>query len=474
MRIRGMGSEANDLRSIPSVDRLINDLAPTVVPRPLVVCLARAVLGDMRSEGVIPPYEEAVRRLEAEVKRLERMRLQRLVNATGIPLHTNLGRAPLAASVGTQVGDIARGYSNLEFDLGTGKRGRRGDYAERCLAQLTGASGVAVVNNCAAALILILNQAVRSGRSEVVISRGEMVQIGGGFRIPDILASSGARMREVGTTNRTTVADYEAAIGEETGMILVVHRSNFFMEGFVASPELRELVRLGERSGIPVVYDQGSGSLVDTGRYPGVPHERTVSEAIDQGASLVCFSGDKLFGGPQAGIVAGNKEEINALKKNPLFRALRCDKLVLCALQATAEAYLRMSSDKASDGAVPVHEMLSESVESLRRRAEALCSANVPREWQLAVADTVIEVGGGTLPQSRVPSVAVTVRSRVVPGPQIARAFREASMPIIGYVTNGAFHLDLRTVDPRDDEVIIQELKILIQSQRQSGEGLGE
>ncbi len=464
MRICGMGSATHQLRAIPSVDRLLGDL-DGVVPRPLVVRAVRELLREVRESGDVPGYEVLLEQAQNAIHALSRARLQPVINGTGISLHTNLGRSPLSTGAVDAMAAVAGGYSNLELDLANGKRGRRGAYLEQCFSVLTGSEAALVVNNCAAALWLVLNQLIRGERSEVLISRGELVQIGGGFRIPDILESSGARLREVGTTNRTTFEDYERALSERTALILVVHRSNFFMEGFVASPDLSALSKLAKKWGIPLVYDQGSGAMVGTEGIPGVGHEVTVAESLEQGASLTCFSGDKLLGGPQAGIICGRRELVAALRRNPLCRALRCDKLVLSALQATVESYLIAStgagklSAEGMSATVPLFQALDVAPDELNRRAEAICVALQDTDWRVDRIETENEVGGGTLPQSRVPSVALAFRWPSCRVEDLAKRFREGTPPLVGYVEEDAFVVDLRTVFESQDRDIVDHFQ---------------
>ena len=328
-----MARAKNKLRAIPGVDTLLEAVADCPLPRPLVVATIRAELASLRKSKSIPEHDEIVSGLRLRLKDLALSRLQPVINGTGVVVHTNLGRAPIAPP------DNA-GYTNLEIDLATGRRGKRAAYVEQCLAELCGAEAAMVTNNCAAALVLILRH-LTAEKKEVIISRGELVQIGGGFRIPDVLETSDAVLREVGTTNRTTLDDYAKVIGKNTGLLLKVHRSNFFMDGFVAAPDRRELATLARKKRIPFVEDLGSGVLTDTENWAADHHETTPREVIKSGAALVCFSGDKLLGGPQAGIIAGKAKHIAALKKHPFFRALRCDKLILTALQHAAEIYLR-------------------------------------------------------------------------------------------------------------------------------------
>ncbi len=456
-----MGSFNSNLRSIPSVERLLNDLGIQPLPRLLVTQIAREFVAEIRKEGSVPEYSITLRRLKERVWRRSLTRLQSVINATGIPLHTNLGRSPLSSAAVDEISAVASGYCNLEFKIGEGARGKRGEYVEECLGAMVGSPAVAIVNNCAAALFLILSQVVREGRPEVIISRGELVQIGGGFRIPDILASSGAVMKEVGTTNRTTIEDYESAVNARTGVILVVHRSNFYMKGFVEVPELKALVELGKRLEVPLCYDQGSGAFIDPGYLPGVENERTVKELLSQGIDLVCFSGDKLLGGPQAGIVCGRLDLIQRLKTNPMFRALRCDKLILSALQAVAEAYLngKGEGNASIEASLPIYQSLSATVESLRKRGESLVARVDAQALQLEVVGTESEVGGGTLPQSRLPSVAITVRCDSLSVQKLARQMREGRPSIIGYIASGLCYLDLRTVGLEQDAAILESLR---------------
>lgn len=445
-----MPAQPQSLRRIPAVERVLLELGATRLPRPLVVAAIRETLAGFRKSGEVPAGPDILAAVRQRVATLEHGRLQPVINATGVVLHTNLGRAPLGGLELAALRDACLHYTNLELDLASGERGGRGAYVGRCLARLCGAEAVAVVNNCAAALVLIVRH-FTARRPEVVISRGELVQIGGGFRIPDILETSGAKLREVGTTNQTTLSDYVRAIGRETGLILKVHRSNFFMGGFVESPPTADLAALARKRRVPLVVDLGSGALMDTATLPGLEHEPTPKEVLRAGADLVCFSGDKLLGGPQAGIIAGKAKRVNALKKEPFFRALRCDKLILATLQATAERYL---SGTTAD-LLPVHQLLSGSTDSLRRRARRLAKKMAALPATVRVVESRAQVGGGTLPQSAPNSIALDLQPREIPAAELARRLRTGELPVIASVVRGVVRLNLRAVFPHQDGVLL-------------------
>ena len=423
-----------ELRDLPSVDELAGDeRLASAAPRSLLVSAVRSALARAREEiqaGADPG--DLVDRVELELANAEAARLRRAINATGVIVHTNLGRAPLAQKALDRVSEVAGGYSNLEYDLGEGGRGSRQDHVAPILRRLTGAEAALVVNNNAAAVLLAL-AALAEGR-EVIVSRGELIEIGDGFRIPDVLARSGARLREVGTTNRTRASDYERAIGPETAVLLRVHQSNFRLVGFTEQPRLDELVRVGRAHGLAVVDDLGSGVLVQ------LEDEPSARDALAAGADLVCFSGDKLLGGPQAGIVVGRGELVERLRRHPLQRALRADKLTLAALEATLALYL---DPKRAMEEIPVLRMLGEPVAAVRARAERLASL-VGGE----VEQTVGRVGGGALPLAELPSFACAVEE------ELAAPLRGAETPVIALVRDGRCLLDCRTIaDTEVDEV---------------------
>ncbi len=412
------------LRELPSVAELVRDVDDV-----LAVTAARDVLERAREEiraGAEPGDLRA--RLAEALAEARRPALRRVLNATGVLVHTNLGRAPLAEAALDRV-RAAAGYSNLEYDLSSGSRGSRQDHLAPLLRRLTGAEAAIVVNNNAAAILLAL-AALAEGR-EVVVSRGELIEIGDGFRIPEVLARSGARLVEVGTTNRTRAVDYERALTPETALLLRVHQSNFRVVGFAEQPRVQELAAVARRHGLPLLDDLGSGALVD------VEGEPTPAAALVAGADLVCFSGDKLLGGPQAGIVAGRADLVERLRRHPLHRALRSDKLTLAALEGTLALYLDRPEE------IPVLRMLREPAESVRARAERLAAATGG-----AVEETIARVGGGALPLAELPSFACAVEE------DLAVALRAHEPPVIAVVRDGRTLLDCRTLtDAEADDV---------------------
>jgi L-seryl-tRNA(Ser) seleniumtransferase len=413
------------LRDLPSVDELAR-----TADDPLAVEAARIVLARAREQikdGTDPG--DLAQQLQAELRAARTPRLRRVLNATGVIVHTNLGRAPLADAALDHVAAAARGYSNLEYDLDAGTRGSRQSHVTGLLRRLTGAEAALVVNNNAAAVLLAL-AALAEGR-EVIVSRGELIEIGDGFRIPDVLARSGARLREVGTTNRTRVSDYEQAIGAETALLLRVHQSNFRVVGFTELPSVNELAAVARRHELVLVDDLGSGALVDVGDEP------TARASLEAGADLVCFSGDKLLGGPQAGIIVGRADLVERLRRHPLQRALRADKLTLAALEGT----LRLALESPDE--VPVLRMLREPAESVRTRAGRL-AALVGGE----VEETVARAGGGALPLAELPSYACAVEE------ELADRLRASEPPVVGIVRDGRLLLDCRTLSENEvDEV---------------------
>jgi L-seryl-tRNA(Ser) seleniumtransferase len=451
-------------RQIPAVSRILDALGQYDLPRPFMVDLIRRKLSENRASHNVPEFETIVAGIRRSLDELRATRLQPVVNGTGIVIHTNFGRAPLAGKAANALAKISSAYSNLEYDLATGERGRRGEYVQTGLALLCQAEAATVVNNCAAALVLIASHftARKIPRrksnveyaTEVVISRGELVQIGGGFRIGEILEASGAKLREVGATNKTTFKDYEHAIGPDAAMILKVHRSNFSMSGFVESPSSKELSTLARKKRIPFVEDLGSGAVIATESLGIGEHEPTPADVVRAGADLVCFSGDKLFGGPQAGIIVGKRRLVTALKREPLFRALRCDKLCLAALQTTVDLHLDQNNAE-----IPTLALLQASEEALRYRAAAISSRLEDLPLQLAIGRGMAKAGGGTLPKANVPSVTIEIVPRNSSLAEFAASLRASNPPVIGYIADHRFKLDLRTIFAQQDELVITAVR---------------
>ncbi|MEI7686698.1 MAG: L-seryl-tRNA(Sec) selenium transferase [Planctomycetota bacterium] len=443
------------LRAIPSVEKVLQAIGDSGLPRPIVVDVVRRELNALRSQKSVPAVDAVLDRVRVRLQAVRASRIQPVINGTGILVHTNFGRSPLGPEVLDAISTIGSNYNNLEYSLTDGARGGRAAYLEHGLAVLCRAEAATVVNNNAAALVLILRHFCRADATEVVISRGELVQIGGGFRIPDVLESSGARLREVGTTNQTSLNDYARAITRRTALILKVHRSNFFMDGFVESPTTEDLAALAKRKRIPFVEDLGSGAMIETQSIDGLEHEPTPAEVIHRGVNLVCFSGDKLLGGPQAGVIAGKKTLISALKREPFFRALRCDKLILSALEATVDAYLR------GDKGIPVLEMMHVTNDHLRGRAERIIAALAGAPVTGRIGAGRAKIGGGTMPRSEMPSVTIDLTHGAIKPQELAHRLRAQPIPVIGYVARGAVKLDLRTIFPRQDVDVISAVRAI-------------
>jgi L-seryl-tRNA(Ser) seleniumtransferase len=441
-------------RSLPAVGTLlelegVRRLLESA-PRDLLTDVVRSVIDDARRLAVPSPADDSawVRAIEGALEQRQRSTLRRVINATGVVLHTNLGRAPLAGTALDAVRAVAQGYSTLEYDNGTGGRGSRHAHCTSLLTELTGAADAMVVNNCAAALVLALNT-FSDGR-DAVISRGELVEIGGSFRVPEIMAKSGARLVEVGTTNRTNTGDYRRAVNAKTGAVVSVHRSNFTLEGFVSSVAVRDLVPIAAEAGIPVLHDFGSGLMMDLSPW-GLSGEPTARDAVAAGATLVMMSGDKLLGGPQAGVIVGSAAAIGALHRNPLARALRVDKMTLAALEATLALYRDPSRAVA---AIPTLAMLTAPLMALEARAGRLVAVLTANGMsQVArVARTSATVGGGAFPGAAIPSAAITLE---VASPDALEAkLRGGTVPVIGRIADGKVVLDLRSVNAElDDEL---------------------
>ncbi len=429
-------------RALPSVDRLLRDPGVTALfehaPRNAVVAAARAALDAARESRAGPPDDWAAEVRERLAARSTRS-LRPVLNATGVVLHTNLGRAPLAAAAVRAIVDVAAGYASLEIDLHTGSRGSRSDHARTLLAELAGTADALVVNNAAGALVLAL-QAHAAGR-EVLLSRGELIEIGGSFRIPDILEKSGAGLREVGTTNRTHLDDYRAALGPETGAVLTVHRSNFEQRGFVATPDPPALAALAREAGVPYLYDVGSGLLLDLSPW-GLTGEPRVVDGASAGADLVIFSGDKLLGGPQAGCLAGSAPAVSACRRSPLARAVRADKLTLAALEATLALY---AEPAAAVRDVPVLAMLTADPGELRARAERLAAA-CPVALRPELRPGESAVGGGAFPAARLPTTLVALDPGLIGPDSFALRLRVGEPSVVARVGDGRVLLDPRTL----------------------------
>jgi L-seryl-tRNA(Ser) seleniumtransferase len=457
-------------RELPSVDEQLrsSEMQSRIAElgASAVTDAARTVLERLRkdiAEGRLdaPALQLELKRLgetiDLELKESFSFSLRPVINATGVILHTNLGRAPLSAEALAHIQEIAAGYSNLEFDLTTGERGKRDVHVQRLLTRLLrgdAPSGyevsTVVVNNCAAAVMLALNTLAEGG--EVIISRGELVEIGGSFRVPEIMAKSGATLREVGTTNRTRISDYERAINEKTRLLLRVHRSNFAIVGFTEQPSVEELVALGRRHKVPVMEDLGNGAIFDL-RAVGIQNESGVRESLQAGIDVITYSGDKLLGGPQAGLISGRKELVSRIRSNPLFRALRVDKLTYAALEATLLAYLREDYDT-----LPVLRIMRLSAAEIKQRADKM-AARLPREqFETEVIAGESVIGGGTAPTATLPTFLLALSSPRLSATEFHKRLRQHDPPIVVRIEEEKIRIDLRTVSPEHDALIIDAL----------------
>lgn len=457
-------------RKLPSVDELLH--SPELGPlraregQPAVTDAVRAVLDRLRSEisaggldaaGVDLALSGLASAVEPQLRQALGFSLRSVINATGVILHTNLGRAPLAESALEHVRETALNYSNLEFDIAAGQRGKRDVHVDRLFRRLLDAGreiSTLVVNNNAAAVLLGLNSLAEGG--EVIVSRGELVEIGGSFRIPDVMAKSGAILREVGTTNRTRIADYERAITDRTRLLLRVHRSNFQITGFTEQPLLPELVELGQRRGIPLMEDLGSGALFDL-RSVGVTGEPGVVDSITAGVDVVTYSGDKLLGGPQAGILSGKKDAIARIRSNPLFRALRVDKLTYAALEATLLAYVRQDHNS-----IPALRMMRMTKEEIAARAEQLVKKLQNARVKLELVDGESVVGGGAAPGATLPTRLISISVDGLATEELAARLRAIDPPLIARIEEGRVLLDLRTVFPSQESTLLAGLQTVI------------
>lgn len=452
----------SNLRDLPSVEALLQSSGKLIdaYGRPLTLDALRSTLDDIRDrfkpvlsgvEGsdlqtVLPSTDLILSQAESYLSAWTAQTLIPVINASGVILHTNLGRAPLSHAALRAMDEVSRYYSNLEYDLPKGQRGSRLFHAESILQKLTGAEAAVVVNNNASAVLLLL--AALANKKRVVISRTQLVEIGGGFRVPDVMKQSGAKLVEVGATNKVRLSDYTEALEEPAALVMRAHRSNFKIIGFTEEPELRNMVEVAHKANVPVVDDLGSGALLDTAKY-GLAHEPTVQESLAAGVDLVCFSGDKLLGGPQAGIILGKKELIDKLKKHPLARALRADKTCLAALNATLLHYLKDEAERE----IPIWRMISLTPDQLKLRAEAWRDAMGFGE----VIESESTVGGGSLPEESLPTYVLALK--VKSPDKFLRNLREENPPIIARTENNKVLLDPRTVLPEQEELLLRSLK---------------
>lgn len=467
------------LRSLPSIERLLErplaSQLSAVLSRERVRDLLREITGELREELVsetkpsdISPQslaELVERRLELRAAEYSEPSLRRVINATGVVIHTNLGRAPLARQAIEAVSEAAAHYSNLEYDLTRGERGHRETHCQELLARLTGSEAAAIANNNAAAVLLVLNTLAEGG--EAIVSRGELIEIGGSFRIPDVMEKSGATLREVGTTNRTRISDYERAISERTKLILRVHPSNYRIIGFTERPTVEQIADLGRRTGVPSFEDLGSGCLIDLSPY-GVNGEPVVAESLKAGISVVSFSGDKMLGGPQAGVIAGSREIVDRVHRNPLMRALRVDKMTYAAIEATLGLYER----GVALTEVPVIRSIAATREEIAGRAARFCES-VTRltdgRLKASVEEGASVIGGGSAPEVKLPTALVALDGGALSAASVEERLRCYEVPIITRTERDRVMIDLRTVGEDDEAIILEAIAALAQPASQRG-----
>ncbi len=454
-------------RNIPKVDSLmenekIRGLLNITSREAVLECVRNAteeirvfINNSNNEDEIIAEIKNIIDKIINDVHRLLSFNMKRVINGTGTILHTNLGRAVISKEAAQRLYNIVTGYSNLEFDLDKGNRGSRYSHFENIICRITGAEAAIAVNNNASAVLLILSSLAKG--YEVIVSRGELVEIGGSFRIPDVMKQSQARLVEVGTTNKTHLYDYEQNITDETAALLKVHTSNYKIVGFTESVTIEELSILGKKHNIPVIEDIGSGVLVDLSKY-GLTYEPTVQNSIKAGADIVCFSGDKLLGGPQAGIIVGKKQYIDKIKKHPLNRALRIDKFTAAILESVFHEYI--DEEKAINN-IPVLKMINKNAEDVRMDAEKLAGKlkEMSEFIEISIEECLSQVGGGSLPLERIKSYSVSVKPKTMSCAYFERKLRNAGVPIIGRVVNDTFHIDLRTVLEEEDQIIYDEIK---------------
>jgi len=463
-------SKKTFLRNLPKIDEIILLLEKqdiySLAPRDIVIATCRTVVQNLRDKIIeakekdLPKFSldlaSAVGKVERLIKGLYRYSLRRVVNATGVILHTNLGRAPLCPEALQRIMEVGKGYSNLEFDLAKGERGQRYDHVSQLICALTGSEDALIVNNNAAAILLVLNTLAE--KKEAIVSRGELIEIGGEFRIPEIMKKSASKLREVGTTNRTRIGDYEKAVNDKTGLIMKVHTSNFRIVGFTEEADIVSLVTLGKSRGIPVMDDLGSGCLIDLEQY-GLQHEPTVREALATGIDVVTFSGDKLLGGPQAGIIVGKKDVLAKIKKNPLNRALRIDKFTLAALEATLMHYLNPA-----DAVKKLRSLkaLTEPVAAVKKRAEKLITKLQKENFvslKFSLHEDFAAAGGGSLPTQQIPTVLVAIKNKKMSASKMEEKLRKMEVPVIVRVDKDEILIDMRTVAEDEFRFIIEGLR---------------
>jgi len=472
------------LRSLPSIERLLErPLASQLsadLSRERVRDLLREITDELREQlsgetrpSVSSPQavtELVERTLERRAAEYAQLSLRRVINATGVVIHTNLGRAPLARQAVDAVSEAAAHYSNLEYDLALGERGQRETHCQELLARLTGAEAAAVANNNAAAVLLALNTLAEGG--EVIVSRGELIEIGGSFRIPDVMAKSGATLREVGTTNRTRISDYERAINDRTKLILRVHPSNYRIIGFTERPTVRQIADLGRRAGVPSFEDLGSGCLIDLSPY-GVKDEPVVGDSLKAGISVVSFSGDKMLGGPQAGIIAGSKDIVDRVRKNPLMRALRVDKMTYAALEATLRLYER----GAALTQAPVIRAIATTREEIGERAARFCESVArltDKRLNASIEDGSSVIGGGSAPEVTLPTALVALDGGAMSAASVEEKLRRHRIPIITRTERNRVMIDLRTVAEDDEAIILDAIAALAQPAPRSAASVEE
>ncbi|MCH8927130.1 MAG: L-seryl-tRNA(Sec) selenium transferase [Candidatus Marinimicrobia bacterium] len=458
----------NNLKNLPSVDLVLSQqvLAGLKLPHELILSEIQRLIAVERDkmmddgETIEATKESLAKELAAEASKTLRRNylpsLRKVINATGVILHTNLGRAPLSKSVAKRVSEIAGGYTNLEIDLESGKRSDRTLHIERLLTSLTGGESAAIVNNNAAAVLLSINSLAY--KKECIVSRGQLVEIGGSFRMPDVMERAGTRMIEVGTTNRTHLKDFKNAVNDETGAIILVHTSNYKITGFTNFPSHSEIVNIAHENSIPVIYDLGSGALTDLSSF-GLPPEELVSSVLKSGVDVVTFSGDKLLGGPQAGLLVGSTNVIKKCKENPMMRVLRCDKITLTAMEETLKLFA--DTESLSDNHA-VYSLFSKTIEALTGRAEKIVAdseGKIDEEYTLEIVSVTGEAGSGSLPVAELPSMAIRIQSESKSMNKTAHNFRSLAVPVIGYIKENAFYLDMRTLLEEDIDLLSKSIK---------------